>query len=299
MGIQHAFTSAKTDGPDPTKVQPSNWNDDHILSGVGFGNRRQTVVSGPVTSAGLPNFGGSTGSTTVTMSGDLVVSVAAGHDANGAVDRIGLITNASWTGLSSDGTRYLALRVAADGTCTTVVLTADPVDQEMGTPATTNDVFTFNVAEMKGYLGNGSSAPQDYLVLVGEVTVAGSVVTAIKWYGLNGRYVGAWTATLPGTSTAVVITHNLGCTYLLGPVTFEAECTTANNGYAIGDQLMNMAFNSGGVMAIWQPTKTTRNTLQFATGATSGGMAPPKGGGGPTNLTAGSWKYRAIVNRGY
>lgn len=29
--IKHAFTSAKPDGPDPTQVQPSHWNDEHVV----------------------------------------------------------------------------------------------------------------------------------------------------------------------------------------------------------------------------------------------------------------------------
>lgn len=31
--IKHAFTSAKPDGPDPTQVQPSHWNDEHVVDG--------------------------------------------------------------------------------------------------------------------------------------------------------------------------------------------------------------------------------------------------------------------------
>lgn len=30
MGIRHAFVSAKSDGADPTEVQPSHWNADHV-----------------------------------------------------------------------------------------------------------------------------------------------------------------------------------------------------------------------------------------------------------------------------
>ena len=31
MGITHAFISAKSDGSDPTEVQPSHWNADHVV----------------------------------------------------------------------------------------------------------------------------------------------------------------------------------------------------------------------------------------------------------------------------
>ena len=29
--IKHAFTSAKSDGPDNTLIQPSNWNAEHVI----------------------------------------------------------------------------------------------------------------------------------------------------------------------------------------------------------------------------------------------------------------------------
>lgn len=31
--IKHAFESPKADGPDPTQVQPSHWNDEHVVDG--------------------------------------------------------------------------------------------------------------------------------------------------------------------------------------------------------------------------------------------------------------------------
>jgi hypothetical protein len=31
--LKHRFASGKTDGPDATQVQPSNWNDGHLFSG--------------------------------------------------------------------------------------------------------------------------------------------------------------------------------------------------------------------------------------------------------------------------
>lgn len=34
--IKHAFTSAKVDAPDPSLVRPSNWNDEHVLTGSGW-----------------------------------------------------------------------------------------------------------------------------------------------------------------------------------------------------------------------------------------------------------------------
>lgn len=144
---------------------------------------RQTVLSGPVDSSGLPNFGGSTGSTTVTASGTLVPTAA-----NGNSNRTGSITNPSWTGLSTNGTMYLYLDIAADGTCTPGSTTLAPTYRWGGADVVTNNQNTFNIQEMQMKVGNGSTASQVWRVFVGQVTVAGGVVTAIVWYALMGRY---------------------------------------------------------------------------------------------------------------
>ena len=37
LGIRHKFVSTHADGSDPTQVQPSNWNDEHVLDVLPFG----------------------------------------------------------------------------------------------------------------------------------------------------------------------------------------------------------------------------------------------------------------------
>ena len=146
---------------------------------------RQTVLSGPFTSTGASDFGGSTGSTTVTMTGTLTLSAAGGFNTAGSVDRAGAVTNASWTGLSTNGTMFLYLDVAANGTCTTGSTTLAPINQQGGTPSITNGQHTFIISEMKMYVGNGSTTSQVYRVFVGQVTVSSSVVSAISWYTMR------------------------------------------------------------------------------------------------------------------
>lgn len=174
---------------------------------------RQTCLSGPVDSNGFAAFGGSTGTTTVTASGTLIVTAAGGFSATGSVDRIGSITNPSWTGASTNGTMYAYLDVAADGTCTPGLSTAAPVYIPGGTPSITNGVFTFDYTKYIGYLGNGASAPATYRVYVGQFTVAGGVVTAITWYQLNGQYdTGRFSIT---SSTTYTKNHNIGTDSLI------------------------------------------------------------------------------------
>jgi hypothetical protein len=298
MGIKHAFQSAVADGGDSNLVQPSNWNADHVLRGYGFGANRQTVLKGPVDSNGLPNFGGSTGSTTVTTSGDLVVSAAAGFDANGAADRVGLITNASWTGLSSNGTMYLYLDVDADGVCTTGSTTLAPIYQEGGSYSVTNGQFTFNFSEMIGKAGNGSAASQVYRVFVGEVTVAGGVVTAITWYALRGRYISAWTSTLAGTNTTVTANHNLG-TVPLGYCAFEVKNTTTQGGYAVGEIVCPHVRPTSTALGVPLSNNRTRLSISHRTGTNQAYRVMQVSAGTEVDLTASSWDYRYVVNRGW
>lgn len=254
---------------------------------------RQTVMNGPVDSNGLPNFGGSTGGTTVTASGTLMATAANGVSG----DRIGSITNPSWTGLSTNGAMYLYLDISADGTCTTGSTTLAPSYIDGTGYSTTNGQFTFSKSVMTGKVGNGSTAAQTYRVFVGDVTVAGNVVTAITWYALMGRYLGAYTSTLPGTATAISLNHNLGC---VPDITrLETKCLTAENGYSIGDVIDQAAFAYSA--SNYQPASTwkTYKTCGFTTGANSSFSAYIKNTGGYFNMTAANWAYRMTAHRGW
>lgn len=262
-------------------------------------DRRQCILSGPVNSNGLAAYGGSTGSTTVTIAGTLVLTAAGGADVDGNIDRVGSIVNPSWNGLSTNGTMFLLARVNADGTCTPLAVTPTPIDQMGGTPANTANLFTFNVAEMKGYLGSGGAAPQDWLVKVGEVTVAGGVVTAITWYQPRGRYRHPLQTNLPGASSAPSIPHNLGTSLILGvnrPVFINR---TTDNGYVAGDQLTEFGANSGGSYIPVSRTITSRNAVQFQSGNTAAFVAMPKGGGAAAAMTQNSWDWTYEVDRGW
>jgi hypothetical protein len=263
---------------------------------------RQTVLNGPVDTSGLPSFGGATGTTTVTASGTLTVTAANGFDNLGAVNRIGQITNPAWTGLSTNGTMYLFLDIAADGTCTTGSGTLAPNYRWGGADVTTANQFTFNIQEMTGKVGNGATAAQTYRVYVGQVTVAGGVTTAIVWYALMGRYAGQWTATLPTTTTTVTANHNIGIVNIASSqqvkptAHFEAECTTAEFGYAIGDVITDPTSSfTGAVMTL--KSVIQGNLVYLTTGATTAFVG--NNAGAAATLTLASWKYRFRVERGW
>lgn len=259
---------------------------------------RQTVLSGPVDSNGLASFGGSTGSTSVTMSGTLVATAANGFSATGAVNLVGSGTNLQWTGLSTNGTMYLYVTVNSDGTLTTGSGTLVPTYQWGGTYSTTSGQFTFNIQEMVGKVGNGSAAAQAYRVYVGEVTIAGNVVTAITWYQLLGRYTGPWVATLPGTSAVISQNHNLGV--MPADSRLQLLNTTNDNGYVVG-QIVNgvMTTENGGPYTFTVLPFNTRLAVSAATGNRNGMLLINGGGGGGASLTAASWSYRFIANRNW
>jgi len=48
--LKHRFVSGKSDGPDPTQIQPSNWNDGHLFAG---GNAGDLLTRDPTD----PNYG--------------------------------------------------------------------------------------------------------------------------------------------------------------------------------------------------------------------------------------------------
>lgn len=252
---------------------------------------RQTVRSGPVDTSGLPSFGGSTGSTTVTASGTLYPSAA-----NGILDRNGSITNPSWTGLSTNGTMYLYLDIAADGTCTTGSTTVQPTYRSGGADVVTTNQFTFNTMEMVGKVGNGSVATQTYRVFVGEVTVAGAVVTAITWYALNGRYNSPETATLPSiASSKISVNHNIGITGCVGR--WIIRCTTAQNGFAVGEERDNVGSRDSGQVSQAVTPTVTRLTTYISTTDNVQYQGTPAAGGASVTFTSANWAYRFEVRR--
>ena len=214
--------------PDATAAQNpvSKAQLDAAVSAIYRGIVRQSVQSGPVDADGLPGFGGSTGSATVTAAGTLVVSASGGYGATGAVDRVGVITNPSWAGLSTNGTIYLYLDVAANGTCTTGSTTTAPSYITGNGYSTTSGAWSFSTSEMIGKLGNGTTADQVWRVYVGQVTVVGGVVSAIAWYALRGRYESPWFAV--AASTAYARSHNLGVMPSDYRVLFSESSTGSN-----------------------------------------------------------------------
>lgn len=266
------------------------------------GGVRQTAQTGPVTTAGLPSFmpatssGSSVSSQNITASSPLVVSAAGGE-----ADRSGTTNaNLSWTGLTvTNGVvNFGYVDIAADGTLTTGVTTQAPIYQYGGTPATTNGLTTFNIGEMRGYTGNGSTAPRSYRVFLWEGTGNGTNVASIVAYAYNGIYDSGWTNTLPGASTAVSRNHNIGAAADQYVGTFDIKCITAEHSYSVGDVLTGGGLYTAANVPGPNLFRFQRNSCSLATSAASPPwFIFPAGGGSPVTPTVANWAYRFQVSR--
>lgn len=255
---------------------------------------RQTVLSGPVATSGLSSFGGSTGSGTVTATGTLIVTAANGYGLYTATDRRGQITNPSWTGLTTNGTMYLYLDISAGGVCTPGAGTLAPTYRPGGADVTTNNQFTFNWVEMVGKVGNGSAAVQTYRVYVGEVTVAGAVVTAITWYTMGNRFQTADQA-CTATATQTTFTHNFGVPDL--EILACLRCGTVQANIVAGQVVSPAMTNNGTAYAPLQPAQISRNQCTLTTGSSTAYVAWDRLTGNISSLTSGNFTQFIIAKR--
>lgn len=250
---------------------------------------RQTVLSGPVDTNGFAAFGGATGSTTVTASGTLIATAANGFVAAGQQNYIGSIVNPSWTSLSTNGTMYLYLDIAANGSCTPGSGTLEPTYQQGGTYSVTSGQFTFNIQEMVGKVGNGATAAQTYRVYVGEVTVAGGVVTAIVWYALRGSFT-TTTAGIP-TNTRLSVNHNLGCKPRVARL--AVKCTSSDAGYSVNEEV-SMYYANGNILSESQTRLTYGIIANIAAINVNN-----KTSGANVSISAANWDTAFYVERGW
>jgi hypothetical protein len=294
-----------------TSIVYTMMDDIRPISGISGGNgvgypRRQTVPFGPTDANGAADWGGSTGGTTLTASGTFVVIAANGFDSlSRPVDNIGVITNPQWTGLNSNGIKVLYIDVDANGVCTPGFITAGTSLLETtnyiwdGSIPVTSGQYTFNISEMKGYMGNGVSAPQVTRVFVGMVTVSGGVVSAIHWFAYNRVFSGARSTPLPGTaSVSGGQTHYLGVNFIRN-VNFILTCISDDGVFLAGNSMMNPATRPIAT-AIGTPIVhlTTAINAYHYTGANASYCAISSAGT-LVNLDVTKWNYRYEVDAGW
>ena len=273
-----------------------------------FSGRRQTVSAGPVTGGGLPNFlPATTGTltlqtTNISPTYPLVATAAAGWSAaTGApVDTIGVTTGSlTWTGLAANraaATPNFLYVTVAGGILTTGSTLLPPIYQFGGTPSVASGQFTFNITEMRGYLGTGTSAPQVNLVMVGEAATDSTSVASTVGYAFNARYDSGYSATLPAVNTSTSRSHYLGVVPQIGD--FRAQCASADAGYSIGDEI--------GGSSLWTDDGAVNTALTFRVSRNDMGVIVStnvvvlhKTTGVRTILVRNRWQWRQIAERGW
>lgn len=268
------------------------------------------MAAGPVDTGGLPTFLPSTDANlnldaqNITSSAPFVVAAANGWSASSGlpVDRVGVSTaNLVWNSLTASRAaatpNFLYVTINANGTLTPGATLLAPLYQWSGTPSTTSGQFTFIIIEMKGYMGNGSTAPQSYIVFAGEAATDATGVISTVAYAYNGQYDSGYTATLPGTAVTVTKSHNIGVKPFVA--NFVVECTTAELGYAVGDQIINPAVDNNTVTYPAYVRVTTKAASRTGGSGASGCSIQNVTTGAPFPPTLANWKYKFAVQRGW
>ena len=257
---------------------------------------RQTVLGGPNTS-GNPNFLPATSASLAITTQNVnstypFVATAANGCTNGftQTNLTGASTsNLTWSSLAASNQVYLYVTISSTGVLTTGSTTFKPIYQFGGTPSVTNGQFTFNYGEMCGYMGNGSSAVQAYIVFVGECTTT-TTVTATVAYAYNGLFEGSLVT--PLTTGQITSNSNLGVHTGAGEVYIVLTNLTAEATFTIGQQVMIRSGNTQSTLGQLTQNQVFWNVL-------STGVTVVKSDGTTATLTAADWNYHFVNKRGW
>lgn len=227
-------------------------------------------------------------------------SFAAGIGAAGAVDYVGSASadvTGFWSGLTANTTNYLFVdRNSGTGALTGVASLLPYIAQDSGVAiSVVNGQHTYVYDTGQMYVGNGSVATAVQRTSVGECVAGASTISSVTSYAKLGRYDSGFTATLPAVSTQTSRNSNLGV--VPASVRLLIECTTPDNGYAVGDLVFasGTSGNNGPIAYT-----ATRTTIGFSTGNTNAFVTFPKTGGGTgIGLTNANWKYKMTADRGW
>jgi hypothetical protein len=263
---------------------------------------RQVTLAGAVNAAGAANFlsvGTGLAVNLAATSVPVVVAFAAGFGASGEVDYVGRITaDTSIGSLTANKTLYLYVdRNTTTGALTYGFTELLPTYGYGITKSTTNLQHTYRIDEGVMYVGNGSTATAVQRVFLGECVTGASTVTSVVTYALQGNYDSGWTATLPTTNVKTTLNHYLGIQP--GKRIIIIECTTAEKGYTIGQQMDGTITSTTLSGDRIMPIITDRNTVAFQTGAYTAWNAVDLTDGTAATLTLADWKYKVVTSRGW
>jgi len=262
---------------------------------------RNTVITGPVDSTGLPaNLSAVSSSLAISELSGSMTTWANGFDEHGQVDYIQLLTSdvtSAWSSLTASSTLYLyKTHGSTTNTITYGFTTIKPIYQDYAPSSPSNGQWYFNTKTMIGYLYSSSSSSWTVTprVYVGECVTGSSSVTSVTCYAYQGKYKSP-SYTTPVAATAVSESHNLGVMPRFAQA--RLQCITADLGHTVGDEVGSYCAYDGTYMLPIAPT-VNRLTIGVTTGS-SGLYGVNKSTGAGVALTLADWGYVFEVERGW
>ena len=183
----------------------------------------------------------------------------------------------------------------------TVVASSCAVTESSVAPSSPNNGDYWLNIGVKPYAGykrvSGAWSALPFTKL-GEVTISGGVMGTPISYAFNGRYLSSDTACTSG-STATTFIHNIGTNNIKPPL-LQLRNYTAEQGFSIGDIVINPMTNQANTSIDMFTPCVNKNTIIFGTGsAPQGYWVIPKTAGGYVILTPANWKQFVIAERGF
>jgi hypothetical protein len=259
--------------------------------------KRHTVMSGHVTS-GLTDFmaiGTGLSVNIAATATPLVITGAYGFDISGAVDRLGLIVaDTVLSGLTANSINFIYADIDANGGVTLGKTTLAPVFQYSGAYSTTLGQYTFNIQDMTGKVGNGTTADLTCRVFLGRAVTGFSTVTSVNCVPLNARVVGEFSSIANGG--AHLTNHFIFSDRL--NVKWSFICISADLGYSAGYNVEAADTYQGGTSARGLTVEYDELFAVMLLG-TSGFYLIPYSLGAAALADTTKWKGRMTIERSW
>lgn len=271
ISLKHLFASPKADGPDPTLVQPSNWNAEHVLNmaplrlvgrtSAGTGAAEEIAVGSSLSlAAGTLNLASAPTVTSITVGGmllensddrsgllevnQLASSTYSGIQAINGTSRWSFMGGASFAGVYDDSNNQWCLQAAPGGA--------------------TKLYFAGNE---KVVTANNGVDISGAITTTGAATIGGAITATATFTGTGARLTSTSDASLTSTGHALQIGPTDGANL----VADNTEILARNNGAASA-----MSLNAtGGNVTLGASTSTVFHpgTSLFGTTNTDPGAA--------------------------